>query len=125
MNYVFMSVKFVGIIFAVLFFSLFGIINGKILDYLFLDSIKNNDDDSIIQNIFNILKLTIFVSILCYFGRNIIERIPFIFENIEGFKFARLKEVKGGALLLFFSIIFSSAYHITITNIKDNKKTTE
>mgnify|MGYP001311095132 FL=1 len=125
MNYVFMSVKIVGIIFAVLFFSLFGIINAKILDYLFLDSIKNNDDDSIIQNIFNILKLTIFVSILCYFGRNIIERIPFIFENIEGFKFDRLKEVKGGSLLLFFSIIFSSAYHTTITNIKDNKKTTE
>lgn len=124
MNYVFMSVKIVGIIFAVLFFSLFGIINAKILDYLFLDSIKNNDD-SIIQNIFNILKLTIFVSILCYFGRNIIERIPFIFENIEGFKFDRLKEVKGGSLLLFFSIIFSSAYHTTITNIKDNKKTTE
>ncbi len=124
MNYVFMSVKIVGIIFAVLFFSLFGIINAKILDYLFLDSIKNNDD-SIIQNIFNILKLTIFVSILCYFGRNIIERIPFIFENIEGFKFDRLKEVKGGSLLLFFSIIFSSAYHTTITNIKDNKKSTE
>jgi hypothetical protein len=125
MNYVFMSVKIVGIIFAVLFFSLFGLINAKILDYLFLDSIKNSDEDSIIQNIINILKLTICVSILGYFGRNIIERIPFILENVEGFKFARLKEVKGGSLLLFFSIIFSSAYHTTITNIKDNKKTAE
>jgi hypothetical protein len=120
-----MSVKIVGIIFAVLFFSLFGLINAKILDYLFLDSIKNSDEDSIIQNIINILKLTICVSILGYFGRNIIERIPFILENVEGFKFARLKEVKGGSLLLFFSIIFSSAYHTTITNIKDNKKTAE
>lgn len=124
MNYVFMSVKIVGIIFAVLFFSIFGIINAKILDYLFLDNIENNKDN-IIQNISNILKLTIFVSILCYFGRNIIERIPFIFENIEGFKFARLKEVKGGSLLLFFSIIFSSAYHTTIKNIKDNKSSNE
>jgi hypothetical protein len=119
-----MSVKIVGIIFAVLFFSIFGIINAKILDYLFLDNIENNKDN-IIQNISNILKLTIFVSILCYFGRNIIERIPFIFENIEGFKFARLKEVKGGSLLLFFSIIFSSAYHTTIKNIKDNKSSNE
>jgi len=118
MNYLFISVKIVGIVFAVLFFSIFGLLNAKILDYFFLDDIEEEKENTLFQNMYNILKLTICVSILCFFGRNIIERIPFIFENVQGFEFKRLKEIKGGSLLLFFSIIFSSSYHKTIKNLK-------
>ena len=116
MNLLFISVKIVGIIFAVLLFSIFGAINAKILDFFFLDD--KDDDKDFTQTISFILKLTICVAILCFFGRNIIERIPFILENVQGFEFKRLKEIKGGSLLLFFSILFSSAYHKGIKQIK-------
>tara|TARA_Y100001970_G_scaffold283469_1_gene398678 strand:+ start:1179 stop:1553 length:375 start_codon:yes stop_codon:yes gene_type:complete len=121
MNLVFISVKTVGIIIAVLLFSIFGLMNAKILDYFFLENIEKEKDTTFYQNIKNILMLTIFVSVLCFIGRNIIERFPFMFENVQGFEFKRLKEIKGGSLLLFFSIIFSSSYHKTIKNIKNIK----
>ena len=95
--------------------------NAKILDYFFLENIEKEKDTTFYQNIKNILMLTIFVSVLCFIGRNIIERFPFMFENVQGFEFKRLKEIKGGSLLLFFSIIFSSSYHKTIKNIKNIK----
>ena len=64
MNYLFISVKIVGIVFAVLFFSIFGLLNAKILDYFFLDDIEEEKENTFFQNMYNILKLTICVSIL-------------------------------------------------------------
>jgi len=119
-NILFVVVKVIGIIYAVVLFSIFGLINANILDYVF---IKDEDDDkdkqhTPIQNMLTILKLTISVAILCFIGRNIIERIPFILENVQGFEYMRLKEIKSGSILLFFSILFSSAYHKVIKRIK-------
>ena len=87
------------------------------------DEDKDEDDDkdkqyTPIQNILTILKLTICVAILCFIGRNIVERIPFILENVQGFKYMRLKEIKSGSILLFFSVLFSSAYHKVLKRIK-------
>ena len=111
----FTVVKIVGIIFAVLWFAIFGTINAKIIDYLFVQDIDDEDEKDVtnLQTFFFIVKLTICVSILCFFGRNIIERIPFFLENVQ--------EIKSGSILLFFSILFSSAYHKTIKRIKDLK----
>lgn len=119
----FTVVKIVGIIFAVLWFAIFGTINAKIIDYLFVQDIDDEDEKDVtnLQTFFLIVKLTICVSILCFFGRNIIERIPFILENVQAFEFKRLKEIKSGSILLFFSILFSSAYHKAIKRIKDLK----
>ena len=115
------SVKIIGIVFAVLWSAIFGIINAKIIDFLFLNIIDDKDHKKYLtnfQSVLFILGLTICISILCFFGRNIIERIPFILENVQGFKFNQLKEIKGGSLLLFFSILFSSAYYKGINRIK-------
>lgn len=117
----FTSVKIIGIVFAVLWSAIFGIINAKIIDFLFLNIIDDKDHKKYLtnfQSVLFILGLTICISILCFFGRNIIERIPFILENVQGFKFNQLKEIKGGSLLLFFSILFSSAYYKGINRIK-------
>jgi len=121
MKLLFIPVKIIGLIFAVLLFSIFGAINAKILDFFFNDDKDDDKEYTSTQTILFILKLTICVTILCYFGRNIIERIPFFLENVQGFEFKRLKEVKGGSLLLFFSILFSSAYHKGINKIKSLK----
>ena len=115
----FTVVKIIGIIFAVLLFSILGIINAKILDFLFIQD--NKDDYTTQQHISYIVILTICLSILCFFGRNIVERIPFFLEKVGGFEFARLKEVKSGSLLILFTILFSSAYQDGIKKIKDLK----
>lgn len=108
---IYFIVKILGITFAVVLFAIFGLINAKILDTIFL----NNEDDyeqlTQIQTVLTILKMTIWVAILCFIGRNIIERVPFIFENVKGFKYMRLKEINNGSILLFFSVLFSSAYY--------------
>jgi len=117
----FTSVKIIGIVFAVLWSAIFGIINAKIIDFCFLNVIDDKDNKKYLtnfQSVLFILGLTICISILCFFGRNIIEQIPFILENVQGFKFNQLKEIKGGSLLLFFSVLFSSAYYKGINRIK-------
>ena len=117
----FIVVKIIGIIFAILWFAIFGTINAKIIDYLFLQNIDDEKHVTNLQTFSWVVILTICVSILCFFGRNIIERIPFVLENVQAFEFKRLKEIKSGSILLFFSILFSSAYHKIIKRIKDLK----
>lgn len=119
-NILFVIVKIIGIVYAVILFCIIGLINAKILDYSFCN---DEDDDkykqyTLTQNILIILKLTIVVAILCFIGRNIAERIPFVFENVEGFKYMRLKEINSGSILLMFSILFSSVYYKTIQRIR-------
>jgi len=117
----FIVVKIIGIIFAILWFAIFGTINAKIIDYLFLQNIDDEKPVTNLQTFSWVVILTICVSILCFFGRNIIERIPFVLENVQAFEFKRLKEIKSGSILLFFSILFSSAYHKIIKRIKELK----
>jgi hypothetical protein len=117
----FIVVKIIGIIFAILWFAIFGTINAKIIDYLFLQNIDDEKHVTNLQTFSWVIILTICVSILCFFGRNIIERIPFVLENVQAFEFKRLKEIKSGSILLFFSILFSSAYHKIIKRIKELK----
>jgi len=118
-NILYPVVKITGIIYAVVLFSIFGMINAKILDYSFINDEDDDKDNqhTHIRNLLTILKLTICVAILCFIGRNIVERIPFIFENVHGFNYMRLKEVKSGSMLLFFSVMFSSAYRNIIKKI--------
>ena len=118
-NILYPLVKITGIIYAVVLFSIFGMINAKILDYSFINDEDDDKDNqhTHIRNLLTILKLTICVAILCFIGRNIVERIPFIFENVHGFNYMRLKEVKNGSMLLFFSVMFSSAYRNIIRKI--------
>lgn len=117
----FIVVKIIGIIFAILWFAIFGTINAKIIDYLFLQNIDDEKHVTNLQTFSWVVILTICVSILCFFGRNIIERIPFVLENVQAFEFKQLKEIKSGSILLFFSILFSSAYHKIIKRIKEIK----
>lgn len=129
-NNYFVAIKIIGITHAVVLFSIVGLVNAKIMDYLFIND-KDNDKNqqyTPIQNILTIVKLTICVAILCFIGRNIIEHIPFILDKVHGFEYTRLKEVKTGSILLFFSVLFSEAYHRVIQRIKssyDDSNTTQ
>ena len=114
----FVTVKIIGIIHAVVLFAIIGLINAKILDYLFINDKDEDKQHTPIQNILTIVKLTISVAILWFIGRNIIEHIPFFLDKVHGFEYTRLKEIKNGSILLFFSVLFSAAYHRVITKIK-------
>ena len=115
-NILFTLVKVTGIIYTVTLFSVIGYINASIIDYIFYE--ENGKKNTKLDNGLTVLKLTISAALLCYIGRNIVEVIPFIFENVQGFKFALLKEVKSGSIMLFFTILFSSSYHAVLQRIK-------
>lgn len=117
-NNYFVAIKIIGITHAVVLFSIVGLVNAKIMDYFFINDKDKNKQYTPIQNILTIVKLTICVAILCFIGRNIIEHIPFILDKVHGFDYTRLKEVKTGSILLFFSVLFSEAYHRVIQRIK-------
>ena len=119
-NILFTLVKATGIIYTVTLFSAIGYLNASIIDYTFYEEkvTENEKKYTKIDNGLAALKLTISAALLCYIGRNIAEAMPFIFENIQGFKFALLKEVKSGSIMLFFTILFSSSFHSVLDRIK-------
>ena len=123
-NILFTLVKATGIIYTVTLFSAIGYLNASIIDYTFYEeNVTENEKKKYtkIDNGLAALKLTISAALLCYIGRNIAEVIPFIFENVQGFKFALLKEVKSGSIMLFFTILFSSSYHSVLGRIKNKE----
>ena len=123
-NILFTLVKATGIIYTVTLFSAIGYLNASIIDYTFYEEkVTENEKKKYtkIDNGLAVLKLTISAALLCYIGRNIAEAIPFIFENIQGFKFALLKEVKSGSIMLFFTILFSSSFHSVLDRIKNKE----
>ena len=127
-NILFTLVKATGIIYTVTLFSAIGYLNASIIDYTFYEEkVTENEENekktkyTKIDNGLAALKLTISAALLCYIGRNIAEAMPFIFENIQGFKFALLKEVKSGSIMLFFTILFSSSFHSVLDRIKNKE----
>ena len=122
-NILFTLVKATGIIYTVTLFSAIGYLNASIIDYTFYEEkvTENEKKYTKIDNGLAALKLTISAALLCYIGRNIAEVIPFIFENVQGFKFALLKEVKSGSIMLFFTILFSSSFHSVLDRIKNKE----
>ena len=115
----YLLVKMVGISYAVVSFSIFGLLNAKIIDYIYLEEGLDHKNLSEMEINVELIKLTIYLALLCFIGRNIVERIPFVLDNIYGFKYLRLKEINNGAILLFFTMMFSSSFHKVIRRHRD------
>ena len=66
---------------------------------------KENDKKTLITNIFNLVILIWINGVLIYFARNLIEFIPYPFDNFFGFQHKKVKEL-GAATAFTFVLLY-------------------
>ncbi len=104
-------IRLISILYVTMFYVIFGIVLSYFLDeYGFHDLYLNNNDssDSIPQLIFEIGLVVGIISCFAFFGRHIVQLIPFPLDSIMGFDYETTREVAAGAVLFVFMFNFSS-----------------
>lgn len=66
---------------------------------------KESDKRTLLKNIFNLILLIWMNGVLIYIARNVIEFIPYPFDNFFGFKHKRVREL-GTATAFTFTLLF-------------------
>jgi hypothetical protein len=66
---------------------------------------KESDKNTLLKNIFSLVILIWINGVLIYFARNIIEFIPYPFDNYFGFQHKKVKEL-GGATAFTFVLLY-------------------
>jgi len=106
----FATVKILDIGLTTTYFFVIGLLAAKICDRIsFLINDETNIDwetYSFIPYTLNIIGHLFFIGIIAYILRNIIGFIPYPLDGIAGFQHKRLKELNGGAVLLFTIFLF-------------------
>lgn len=115
-------IKCIALMYVSILFVLSGIFITHICDlYIFPKSLSQNDNlKSTSRLTLEIACIVGFVTILSYIGRNIIQLIPFPLDNVYGFHYDRLSELKSGALLSLSLILYNLTLSSKI-NILKNK----
>jgi hypothetical protein len=109
----FAGVKILDIGLTTAYFFIVGLVAAKVCDYiitfLFGDDSKNNwNTYPLIPFTLNIVGHLFFIGIVAYVLRNLIHLIPYPFDGVAGFQHDRLKELNGGAVLLFMIFLFQT-----------------
>ena len=111
-NYYIIFIKIIAIIYSTIIFSYASLLMVFYSDkYLF--KYFNDETDENINNKSTIMHFTEFtimisiIGILAYFGRNILCKVPFPFDNYCGFNYMQLKEVSSGGMILYILFSFS------------------
>ena len=100
------AIEITDIIGISIMYIIFGYIFGIMIDTLFINFFGDVHNKKSAKRLF--FEIIIQVTITCviaYFIRNFVQNIPFIFDNINGYKHANLTELKGALLntiILYF-----------------------
>jgi len=116
-------IKIIAIAFVTIIYSLGGLLIVICADKYLLNSFydktkKDLEKKSTSQHIGELTIILAIYGILAYFGRNILQLIPFPLENVDGFKYMNVKEVTSGSLILWILINYSQILTNKITIIR-------
>jgi len=85
------------------------VLNEKLLIGKYFD---NNDNDT--KNIVVLTAELLFIigtlNVLAYFGRNVLQYIPFPFDNTFGFKYSKLKELSSGTIFTIILLLTCNTF---------------
>ena len=107
----FLATKVTGIAYVTVLYFSFGLMIAKGFDTLYgtFDKKKyenNTRNESIAWLVLDILSHIVFLAVVLYVLRNIVERIPFPLEGLGGYRHRRLKELYSGPVMDFVSLFF-------------------
>jgi hypothetical protein len=107
----FAGVKILDIGLTTTYFFIVGLAAAKVCDHIaaFLFGNESKIDWEtypLIPFTINVIGHLFFIGVLAYVLRNMVHLIPFPFDGVAGFQHERLKELNGGAVLLFMIFLF-------------------
>ena len=107
------GIKVLAIVYCTIIFSIGGILLSILADRYLIYPLYDKTEDEIKKksDFRHIIETTLILGLfgaLAYFGRNILQKIPFPLEGVYGFEYKRVKEVSSGALVLWILINYSA-----------------
>ena len=108
----FTLVKIIAIAFVTVLYSMGGIFLTIASDKYVLNDFYDKTDEeadkkSTSRHLAETTAILAFFGVIAYIGRNVLQLIPFPLENVYGLKYANIKEVSSGSLLLWIIINYS------------------
>lgn len=106
----FVVVKLTDIGITYTYFFAVGLIVAKVFDYIYSDLLDESKTDWKTYPIglftLNILFHFFLIGVAVYLIRNLVSAIPYPLEGVAGYQHHRLKELGGGAVLIFMIFLF-------------------
>ena len=106
----FVAVKMAGISYVTVWYFILGLLVAKLFDGIYGKFDKSKYAPEVENSLFflslDILIHIVFLAMVFYVLRNIVERIPFPLEGVAGYQHSRLKELEGGPILEFVGLFF-------------------
>jgi len=117
------SIKILDFAFIIPIYTLGGVFGAILLDkyvykYIKIVNKSNIQDETDIQLFTNIVILLLTNTIMAYFLRNLLQKIPFSLENYYGFKHMKVKEVSSGSIIMMILLIFSNEIRVYIQELQ-------
>lgn len=115
------SIKIVDIVFIYTLSVLFAFYAAIFLDnYVFEETSREKEERKTYrQHLWEICGVIGVIGVTAYVGRNLIELVPFPLDGFRGFSHERVRELKSGAMLNVFLLMFSSTFVLKTTALKD------